>query len=595
MKTTNERLAALRSQMNLHGLDAYIVPSSDPHQSEYVAERWQARTWISGFTGSMGYVVVTPEHAGVWTDSRYFLQCETEIKNTEFALHKQGVQGAPEHLDWLLENVPLGKKIGCDGSLFSVEQIRGMKRIFAKKNIELVTNLDLFDAIWNDRPSLPTNEIFEHETRFSGQNRTQRIEAIRVKMREKNANFNLISTLDDIGWTLNLRGSDVECNPVFVAYLVVGLEKTHLFIDPKKVPDDLKLVLKNDNILIEKYENIGHFLAQLVDNQTIIIDADNANFQLFNSIVQAKIIESATFSIAMKAIKNEVEIGHIRNVMVKDGVALVKAFRWLEHALDERPVSEYELASMLAQFRSDQVGYFGESFAAIVGYKSNGAIIHYRPMPETCAMIKKDGILLVDSGGQYQDGTTDITRTITLGEPTDEEKTNFTLVLRGHVALAEVQFPAGTKGVQLDILARIPLWQNGLNYGHGTGHGVGFFMNVHEPPQGIVPALNARGKTIHEVGMLTSNEPGFYKEGAYGIRIENLILAKESVKTDFGQFLNFETVTLFPIDTRLVTPSVLGQEGKIWLNKYHERVFEKLSPLLDAAETAWLKEKCRAI
>jgi Xaa-Pro aminopeptidase len=592
--TFNERLLALRQSMKIHNLAAYIVPSSDPHQSEYVAEHWQMRQWIASFTGSMGYVVVTHSEAAVWTDTRYFLQCESETKNTEFKLHKQGIQGAPEHIDWLCKILPKGSLVGCDSSLFSVDQIRSMQKSFDKKNISLVKNKDLIAPIWSNRPALLKNEIFEHDAKYAGKTRTEKLTEIRRKMIEKGADYHLVTTLDDIGWTLNLRGSDVECNPVFVAYMVIGLEKTWLFIDNQKVPTDLKASLNHDNIFIKKYDSVTTFLTQLSDNQSIVVDTSNANFEIYNAIKQAVIIENPTFSIAMKAVKNETEIGFIREVMVKDGVALLKAFRWLEKTLDERPVSEYEMASMIAQYRSDQPLYFGESFSAIIGYEDNGAINHYHPSPENSSMIHKKGILLMDSGGQYQDGTTDITRTIALGEPTAEQKRNFTLVLRGHIALAKIKFPYGTKGIQLDTLARMYLWQHGLNYGHGTGHGVGFFMNVHEPPQGFTPNLNERGKTVLEAGSYSSNEPGFYQDGAYGMRIENLMITQYAEKNEFAQFLDFETVTLFPIDLNLIDPAVLGEDSA-WLNAYHARVYERLSVHLDDAEKAWLKAQCRAI
>jgi Xaa-Pro aminopeptidase len=592
--TINERLLALRQSMEIHNLSAYIVPSSDPHQSEYVAEHWQTRQWISGFTGSMGYAVITHSEAAVWTDTRYFLQCELETRDSEFKLHKQGVQGAPEHVDWLCEILPNGCLVGCDSALFSVDQIRNMQKTFAKKNIQLIHNMDLISPIWVNRPSLLKNEIFEHEVKYAGKTRTQKLTEIRQKMIEKGANYHLVTTLDDIGWTLNLRGADVECNPVFVAYMIIGLEKTWLFTDSQKVPNDLKSVLNHDNIFIKNYDSINSFLLQLTDNESIMIDTGNANFSIFNAVKKAQIIEHTTYSIAMKALKNDTEIRLIREVMVKDGVALVKAFRWLEKTLDERPVSEYEMASMIAQYRSDQPLYFGESFSAIIGYKGNGAIIHYHPTPENSALIHKEGILLLDSGGQYQDGTTDITRTIALSEPTAEQKRNFTLVLRGCIALSKIKFPHGTKGIQLDTLARMYLWQNGLNYGHGTGHGVGFFMNVHEPPQGFTPTLSERGKTVIEAGSYSSNEPGFYKEGEYGMRVENLMLAQHAEKNDYAQFLDFETVTLFPIDLKLIDPSVLGDDSA-WLNDYHARVYERLSVHLDEAEKAWLKAQCRAI
>lgn len=594
--TINERLAAIRQLMIANDLDAYIIPSSDPHQSEYPAPYWKSRVWISGFTGSMGFVTITQTQANVWTDGRYFLQCEMETKDSEFELTKQIQQGAPEHVDWLAETLPENSRIGCDSSLFSVSQVRSMQKTFDKKNIELITDADLITPIWTDRPTLPKTEIFEHEVVFAGKSRSEKLTDIRAKMTENGANFHLVTTLDDIGWTLNLRGSDVECNPVFVAYLVIGMERCDLFIDPAKVPAAIKTTLNHDGIIIRPYGLIGDFLTQLDENQTITIDANNANFQLFSLMDRVHVIEGDTFSIMMKAVKNETEQRLIHEVMVKDGVALTKAFMWLEKTLLERTVKEYEMASMIAQFRSDQLHYFGESFDAIIGYNGNGAIIHYHPDPHNSATIERKGILLLDSGGQFADGTTDITRTISLdGAPTAEQRQNYTAVLRGHMAIAQLKFPEGTKGIQMDILARQFLWQHGLNYGHGTGHGVGFFMNVHEPPQGIVGAINARGTTAHQVGMLTSNEPGFYKEGEYGIRIENLVLVVEDVETAFGKFFKFDTVSLFPIDTQLIEVAVLTQSERDWFNDYHARVYEKLSPQLDEAEKAWLKAKCHMI
>jgi Xaa-Pro aminopeptidase len=593
--TINDKLSALRQLMTKNAIDAYIVPSGDPHQSEYPAEKWLSRQWISGFMGSMGYVIVTQDHAGVWTDSRYFIQCEAELQGTEYQLHKQIVQGAPEHIDWLVEKLPKGSRIGCDGAMFSVAQIRSMQSKFSKAGIDFLTTADLISPIWQPRPGLLAKEIFEHDVFFTGRTRKQKLTAIRAKMKEHKADFHLVTTLDDIGWTLNLRGSDVESNPVFIAFMVIGKDKTYLFINPNQVPEAIKTTLNNDDIFIKNYDTIDDFLAQLTDKQSIAIDENNLNFQLFNSIKNAKIIKTATFSSMMKALKNKTEMKHLREVMVKDGVALLKAFRWLEQTLAQRAVSEYEMASMLAQFRSDQPNYYGESFTAIVAYESNGAINHYHPSHDSSAMITQKGILLVDSGGQYLDGTTDITRTVALSEPTAEQKRNYTLVLKGHIGLAVLKFPAGTRGVQMDILARMHLWQYGLNFGHGTGHGVGFFMNVHEPPQGFVAGLNARGTTPHELGMYTSNEPGFYLDGKYGIRIENLVLVVEAEKTTFGEFYKFDTITLFPIDTRLIDKSLLTRAEKAWFNAYHRRVNQKLAPHLNEEEKAWLADKCQRI
>lgn len=592
----NERLAALRKAMKVQNIDAYIIPSSDPHQSEYPAEHWKIRWWIAPFTGSMGFAVITHDTATIWTDSRYFLQCEAELKGSDFTLRKQVIQGAPEHVDWLAQSLKAGSAIGCDGTLFSVSQVRAMQAIFTPKDLLLKTDQDLIPSIWTDRPSLPKNAIFEHDLIFAGQSRADKIAAIRTKMIATGADIHLVSTLDDIGWTLNLRGSDVDCNPVFIAYLVISLTRCELFIDLSKVSSEIKTALNNDGIILRSYDLLDNHLAKLPSKQSIALDPSTINFSLFNTIKKAKVIECETFSTKMKAIKNPVEQEYLRQVMVKDGVALTKAFIWLEKTLLERTVTEYEVGCMLAQYRSDQAHYFGESFNAIVAYNANGALNHYRADPHDSAVIAREGILLIDSGGQYADGTTDITRTLSLdGSPTAEQRRNYTLVLRGHIALAMMRFPTGTKGIQLDTLARMFLWREGLNYGHGTGHGVGFFMNVHEPPQGFAPSLSPRGTTAHEPGMYSSNEPGFYKEGAYGIRIENLVIVQEDVETDFGKFYRFETITLFPIDTTLVETSLLKKEERRWLNDYHKEVYQKLSPHLNKKERAWLKGKCRKI
>lgn len=597
--TVNQRLSKLRELMQAHSITACIVPSGDPHQSEYVAEHWKSREWISGFTGSMGYAVVTATEAHVWTDSRYFLQAEQELANTGFVLKKQGVQGAPEHVDWLLETLPSGSVVACDGTVFSASEIRQMKRRFTVKNIAIKTDIDFIDAIWDNRPSLPKSLVFEHDLTFAGVSRAKKLEAVRQVMQKIGASHHIIVTLDDIAWLLNVRASgDVECNPVVISYLLIAENETIWYIDEAKVSDELKNILLQDNIFTKSYTAISEDLAHLPPSVTLLLDPSAVNFKLLESIAQAKILEGNTPSSAMKAIKNETEIKYIRQVMAKDAVALLRAFRWLEKQLAENQVvTEYDLSAYLANCRAQLPLYVNESFPAIIGFGANGAIVHYRPMPETSAIIKNgDGnILLVDSGGQYQDGTTDITRTIALGEPTAEQRRNATLVLKGHIALAMLQFPHGTRGVQMDILARAPLWSQGLNYGHGTGHGVGFFLNVHEPPQGFTPTLAQRGTTVMEAGMFTSNEPGFYKTGEYGIRIENLVIARNTQKNDFGQFMDFETVTLFPIDRRLIEKSLLTEGELSWLNVYHQHVFESVSPLLDAEEQAWLKAQCGEI
>lgn len=592
--TINERIAALRQQMKTHQIDAYIVPSSDPHQSEYVADHWKTRIWLSGFTGSAGLLVITPIHAGLWTDSRYFIQAEQELKHSEVELHKQGVPHAPEHVEWLVENLAEGATVGCDGFLFSVGQVRHLNTHFYKKDIDLNYELDLISPIWKDRPALPQNQIFEHDEKYTGLSAAEKLEKIREEMTTQGVDYYLVTTLDDIAWALNIRSNDIECNPLTIAYLVIGLKMAYLFIDEAKVSVDIKGNLLKTGVALRPYDGLLEFLPHIPTR--ILVDVKSTNIRLFNAIPTAQVLRGNNIVQALKAIKNKTEVTHIRAAMRKDGVALTRLFRWLSAEQETRSVPEVEVSKQLDDLRRAQGDYFGESFTAIVGYNANGAIVHYRPEAETCANIKKEGILLLDSGGQYIDGTTDITRTIALGTPTEEQKRNFTLVLKGHIALATARFPKGTKGMQLDTLARMYLWNEGLNYGHGTGHGVGFFLNVHEPPQGFATgSTTSRGITPLEPGMFTSNEPGFYKTGEYGIRIENLILCVEDMENDHGIFYKHDTLTLFPIDLNLVEVDLLTEKERNWLNNYHQKVLAELSPLLTEEEQAWMEEQCRAV
>ncbi|MFK7807683.1 MAG: aminopeptidase P family protein [Saprospiraceae bacterium] len=591
--TINQRISLLRKLMKSHGLNAYIIGSSDPHQSEYVADRWKSREWISGFSGSAGTAIITMDHAGIWTDSRYFIQAEEELKDSEVELHKQKVPHAPEHLQWLSENLKPMETAGCDGMLFSIAQISALQKALAKNNIKLDHNVDLIQEANTDRPELPDNPIFDHPVKYAGTSRVEKIKKV-ISQMPSSADFHLITTLDDIAWTLNLRSSDVESNPVFISYLIVGRQMSYLFVDDQKLPTKLKEILKADGITIKPYDAIPSFLSDLPKGKNILIDQNKTSMSLYKAISEKQIVFGPTIPIKLKAIKSEAEVNHIRQAMVKDGVALTKLYRWLDKTLEERSVPEAEVAKQLAEFRSQNEGYFGESFGAIVGYKGNGAIVHYSPKEGNCAQIKKEGILLLDSGGQYVDGTTDITRTTFWGTPTETQKRDYTLVLKGCIALTNIVFPEGTKGIQLDTLARQFLWNEGLNYGHGTGHGVGYFLNVHEGPQSISASVG-RGKVAMEAGMITSNEPGFYKPGAYGIRIENLILTEVAMKNEFGRFLKSSTLTLFPIATNLIAEDLLTEGEKEWLNNYHQEVFDQLSPKLNEEEKEWLKEKCRAI
>jgi Xaa-Pro aminopeptidase len=588
------RIEALRAEMAKKGLEAYIIPSSDAHQSEYVNDFWKSRAWISGFTGSAGIAIITKDHAGLWTDSRYFLQASQELASSQMVLHKQGVPHAPEHNAWLRDTLPKGSIIGVDGKLFSVHQIALMKRVVGANAIHVETEHNLIKNIWTDRPSMPETPIFEHKVKYTGKNRLDKLKTIRKEMEAREVAYHLVTTLDDIAWTFNIRGSDIKYNPLAIAYAVIGLEEAWLFINPKKVPAALNKKLNKEKINILPYSSIGKFLLNLPKDQQILINPATVSVCLADLLTSGQIKRGKTISTGLKAIKNKVEIDHFKKVMVKDGVALLRTYRWLTSTLAERSVSECELATKLAGFRKAQGLYHGESFSAIVGYRGNGAIVHYEPKPETCANIQKEGILLLDSGGQYEDGTTDITRTFALGAVNEEEKRNYTLVLKGFIAIANMVFPKGTKGIQLDAFARQYLWQHRLNYGHGTGHGVGFFLNVHEPTQAFSISIG-RGSIPFEPGMVTSNEPGFYKTDAYGIRIENLVLCVEDESNEFGSFLRFEDLTLFPIDKKLINKDLLSETEINWFNNYHQKVWTELAPALEKEEQEWLAEQCAAL
>lgn len=594
MNTINTRIEHLRNEMSSQQVDAYIIPSSDAHQSEYVADRYKSRTWISGFTGSAGTALVTGNHAGLWTDGRYFLQAEEELATSEFELHKLVNQGQAEFVGFLIDELSEGQVVACDGSLFSKGQISAFRKALDPKGIVLRTDLDLIESIWKDRPSLPVAPIYEHDLSFAGKTRLDKINDFRKAFQLDGADSAFLTCLDDIAWIYNLRGTDVDCNPVFIAYSVIEADQCILFADKNKFTDDLISQLESEKIYVHPYKDVFSYLNSLSEQVKMHVCLADCSQAAYDAI-HATVIPGQNHVRYAKSIKNETEIGHFYEVMKKDAVALVRMYRWLENELATRGVKETEIAEQLAYQRSQLPHYVGESFDAIVGFRGNGAIIHYHAQEATCATIQGDGMLLVDSGGQYLDGTTDITRTTYLGEPSKEEKKAFTMVLKGHIALDSAIFPKGTRGVQLDTLARMFLWNERMNYGHGTGHGVGFFMNVHEPPQGFAPGLSLRGKTIIKPGMVTSNEPGFYKENAFGIRIENLILAKEDESNAFGSFMKHDTLTLFPIELKLIDETIMNSKEKAWLNQYHYRVYDEVSPLLNEEEKKWLQVKCKPL
>jgi len=586
-----EKLSLLRTAMKSKGFDAYIIPSTDPHQSEYVANRWKSREWISNFTGSAGTVVVTQDHAGVWTDSRYFIQAEQELADSEFVMHKILHQGTPQYISWIKEQMNAGAKVGIDGEVMSKAMVQHFQKVLDNKQIEIDTNSDLIQQVWNDRPGLPSNELFVHATNYNGESVADKIAKIRMQLADMGAQHHLITTLDDIAWIFNIRSNDVEFNPVVISYALISQNELTLFVSSDKVNAELQAYFDDNNVQIKDYSDIYSAAAEIPKTDTILVDKSSVNVKLYDSIT-AQIKEGEMPSRHLKAIKNETEIAHLKQVMVKDGVALAHTFYWLEKNKESQDITEYDLAQKLIECRGQQADYFGESFSAIVGFKGNGAIVHYRPLEHHCATIKGDGMLLVDSGGQYLDGTTDITRTFYFGTPTVEEKNAYTRVLKGHIALAIALFPEGTVGGQLDILARQYLWEDGLNYLHGTGHGVGFFLNVHEPPQGFAPGLSRRSKAVLKPGMYTSNEPGYYKEDHFGIRIENLVITEQAAKSNF---LSNNTITLYPICTKLIDMNLMTEIEKQWLNDYHKDVSDQLTPQLEGEIREWIKEQCAPI
>ena len=596
MKTNEipERLTALRHFMEAKKLDAFIIPTTDAHLSEYPPKHWESRKWISGFTGSAGTAVVTKEKAGVWTDSRYFLQAADELKDTGFELFKMGQPGTPDMTDWIIEQTGQSATVGIDGMVYAASDAIALKNRLNAKGISLDSSFDPFTEIRADRPEIPKNRIFILPDDITGESVTSKIGRINARLKKLDADGLIIATLDTIAWTFNLRGNDVEYNPVAVAYAYVSENETVLFIDQVKLTGEVAGFYKERGIKIDDYHKIFEYVSRLPENSSVCVTGNKINYNLLLTIpASCKIVDVPSPVDLMKSVKNETELKGFRNAMVKDGVALVKFYMWLEKAVPTGEVAETDIEKKLREYRSRQDLFVGESFGTIAGYGTNGAIIHYHASPETCLKLQPEGLLLIDSGAQYKDGTTDITRTIALGEVSKQMKEDYTNVLKGHIALATAIFPEGTRGSQLDILARKTLWNNGLTYWHGTGHGIGHFLNVHEGPQNIRLEENP---TPLQPGMVTSNEPGVYRANQYGIRIENMIVTREYNKTEeFGTFYNFETITLCPIDTRPIAVELLTAEEIKWINNYHKMVYDKLNNHLDKDEKIWLKDKTKPI
>lgn len=596
MKTNiPERITALREAMLRHQIDAYIIPTSDPHMSEYPADCWKYREWISGFNGSAGTVVITMKKAGLWTDSRYFLQASTQLGGTGIELYKQMLPETPSITDFLLAELQEGATVGLNGETYSINDAEDLKKALTPKGIRLNSSLSLLDPIWKDRPSIPDATLFEMPIELSGQSVEDKIIEINKQLHKAGADCTILSALDEIAWTFNIRGTDVTYNPVVISYAFISEKESVLFINPKKLPLEIAEHLKKSGILLADYGMLTTYLSRLPENYRILIDGKRTNVAIYNALpTSAILIDGISPANHLKSIKNETEIKGFRNAVLKDGIAMSKFFYWLEKQLEAgEKVTELSAAAKLTALRAEQPQYIMDSFASISSYGPHGAIVHYSPTPESDVELQTESLYLIDSGAQYLDGTTDITRTIALcKEPTEQMKKDFTRALKGTISIAKCKFPAGIRGCLIDAFARKALWDAGINYLHGTCHGIGHCLNVHEGPQSIRMEENP---VILQPGMVMSDEPAMYRPGEYGIRTENMVLIREDSETEFGKFLSFETLTLCYIDTRLVIPSMLSTREHAWLNKYHQMVYELLSPHLSEEEKAWLKEKTAEI
>ena len=585
-----KRMEALRLQMKEHQLSAFIIPSTDPHSGEYVPEHWETRKWISGFTGSAGTAVITLDDAGLWTDSRYFIQAEEQLEGTGIRLFKDRLPETPSIDEWLGSILKKGDKVGIDGWVNSHQEAHALRNALAENGIELVTMTeDIFETLWEDRPSLPKTPVFILDETRTGASCTEKIARIQEAIAKNGSSVIILSALDEIAWTLNLRGSDVHCNPVFISYLLLSKEGYTLYILEDKITDEVRAYLKGHQVAIKTYSQLAEDLFAFREKHEGVLQisplANEALYDLSSKYADTLIAPSPVA--LMKAVKNETEQAGFRKAMERDGVALVKFLRWLEEAVPAGNESEVSIDQKLYEFRARQADFRGISFDTIAGYKEHAAIVHYEATPETDIPLKPEGLLLLDSGAQYLDGTTDITRTIALGPLTDEEKTDYTLVLKGHLQLQNAHFPAGTCGTQLDVLARSAMWKCGINYMHGTGHGIGHFLCVHEGPHQV--RMN-HVPTLLEPGMILTDEPGIYKAGRHGIRIENTLLIVPAQETEFGKFYRFEPLTLCPIDKKAIAIEILTDEELAWFNEYHQMVYNRLCPFLSEEENAWLKE-----
>ncbi|WP_270505893.1 aminopeptidase P family protein [Paraclostridium sordellii] len=593
-----ERLAKLREYMSEKNIDAYIIPSSDNHQSEYVGDHFKCREFISGFTGSAGTVVVTMEEAGLWTDGRYFIQAEKELEGSTIKLFKMGEEGVPTTEEYLYESLKDGKTLGFDGRVICAKEGINLEKKLAKKNIKIVYDYDLVGMIWNDRPDLSTAKAFLLDVKYAGETFSSKLNRVRESMKEKNANVHVITTLDDIAWLFNIRGGDVKFNPVVLSYALITLDKVYLFVDENKLNEEILNELSKENVEIKPYNDIYEFIKTLDKNDKILLDSTKINYAILNNIPsEAEKVDEFNPTMFMKAQKNPIELENIRNSHVKDGVAFTKFMYWLKNNVGKIEISELSASKKLEDLRREQEGFIEPSFGTIAGYRDHAAMMHYSATKESDAKLEASDLFLIDSGGQYFDGTTDITRTIALGKINDELKKHFTAVARGMINLSMAKFLYGVRGYNLDILARRPMWNMGIDYKCGTGHGIGFLLNVHEAPNGfrwrIIP--DRFDSAVLEEGMVTTNEPGIYVEGSHGIRTENELVVRKAEKNEYGQFMEFEVVTLAPIDLDAIDPEEMNKEEKAYLNWYHELVYNKVSPFLTEDEKTWLKEYTKAI
>jgi len=587
-----QRIAALRAAMKKHDLFGYLVPTADPHLSEYPPSRYGTREWLTGFTGSVGTLLVTGDFAGLWVDSRYFVQAEAELAGTGIEMMRLDAVASLGHVDWLTQHAVGGARFGVDAQVLGVASGRALVSALEARGATLVTDLDLADEIWLDRPALPSAPVMEHVAPFASTSRAEKIAAVRAAMQTHGAQVHLISSLDDIAWLFNLRGADVDYNPVFVAHALIENHRARLFIGADKIAAPLVAALKSDGVEVAPYKDAAAALAALTAGQTILIDPRRVTLGMTQAIpAGVKVIDALNPSTLAKSQKTDAEIAHVREAMRRDGQALAEFFTWLEAALGHETITELTIDEKLTAERAKQPDFVSQSFSTIAAFNANGAMPHYRATEESHAVIEGDGLLLIDSGGQYLCGTTDITRVVPIGTPSADQKRDFTLVLKGMINLSRAVFPRGTRSGQLDALARAPIWAAGVEYGHGTGHGVGYFLNVHEGPQSISPSAPNDSTAAMLPGMITSNEPGIYRPGQWGVRIENLVANVPAMTTQFGEFLRFESLTLCPIDARCIDFTLMREDELAWLDDYHATVRQRLSEGLSPKALQWLKER----